>query len=129
MNRPRWDRLRPRHILAVALAWHLGALAAAPAARAQQTGQTGTISGRVVDEHGAGVSGAQVFLVTPAIATTAAPSGSYTLTKVPPGTQTLHVRMLGFRPDSASVNVTADLTTPRRTSRFSATRCSCRRWS
>src|SRR6185503_6698836 len=63
------------------------------------------------DEHGTGVSGAQVFLVTPAIATTAAPSGSYTLTKVPPGTQTLHVRMLGFRPDSASVNVTADLTT------------------
>jgi len=76
MNRPRWDRLRPRHILAVALAWHLGALAAAHAARAEQSVQTCTISGRLSDEHGAGVSGALVFLVTPAIGTTAGPSGS-----------------------------------------------------
>ena len=54
MNRPRWDRLRPRHILAVALAWQLGHSPPRRAARAQQTGQTGTISGKVVDEHGAG---------------------------------------------------------------------------
>jgi iron complex outermembrane receptor protein len=73
----------------------------------QDTGQTGTIAGKVVDERGGAVSGAQVFLTRPAIGTLTRPDGGYTLTRVPVGPQSLHVRMLGFRPDSASVTVTA----------------------
>ena len=74
---------------------------------AQDTGQTGTIAGKVVDERGAAVSGAQVFLTRPAIGTQTRTDGGYTLTRVPVGPQVLHVRMLGFRPDTASVTVTA----------------------
>jgi len=73
----------------------------------QDTGQTGTIAGKVVDDRGAGVSGAQVFLTRPAIGTQTRGDGGYLLTRVPVGPQVLHVRMLGFRPDSASVTVTA----------------------
>jgi outer membrane receptor protein involved in Fe transport len=74
---------------------------------AQETGQNGTIVGKVVDERGGAVAGAQVFLTRPAIGTLTRPDGGYTLTRVPVGPQSLHVRMLGFRPDSASVTVTA----------------------
>jgi len=73
----------------------------------QDTGQTGTIVGRVVDERGGTVSGAQVFLTRPAIGTQTRADGRYTLTRVPVGPQVLRVRMLGFRPDSASVTVSA----------------------
>jgi iron complex outermembrane receptor protein len=76
-------------------------------AAAQETAQTGTISGRVMDERGAGISGAQVFLVRPAIGTQTGADGIYSLRRVPAGTHTVGVRMLGFRPDSASVTLEA----------------------
>ena len=69
--------------------------------------QTGTVTGRVLDERGAGISGAQVFLVRPAIGTQTGADGGYSLTRVPAGTHTLRVRMLGYRPDSATVTVEA----------------------
>ena len=78
------------------------AMLLAPALAAQETG---TVTGRVVDERGAGISGAQVFLKQPAISTQTAPGGNYTLQRVPTGAQTVHVRMLGFSPDSVSVTV------------------------
>lgn len=78
----------------------------APAA-AQDAAQTGTVTGTVEDERGAGISGAQVFLVRPAIGTQTGADGSYSLRGVPAGTNTVGVRMLGFRPDSASVTVDA----------------------
>jgi len=74
---------------------------------AQDSPQTGTVTGRVMDERGAGISGAQVFLVRPAIGTQSGGDGRYSLRGVPAGTQTVGVRMLGFRPDSASVTVDA----------------------
>jgi iron complex outermembrane receptor protein len=74
---------------------------------AQDAPQTGTVTGRVMDERGAGISGAQVFLVRPAIGTQSGSDGRYSLRGVPAGTQTVGVRMLGFRPDSASVTVDA----------------------
>ena len=86
----------------VSLGLFLALLASAPAVVAQETG---TVTGRVVDERGAGISGAQVFLVRPAIGTQAGANGNYSLRGVPAGTHTLGVRMLGFRPDSASVTV------------------------
>ncbi len=79
----------------------------ARSASAQEAAQTGTVTGRVVNERGAGISGAQVFLVRPAIGTQTGTEGSYSLRRVPAGTHTVGVRMLGFRPDSASVTVEA----------------------
>ena len=76
-------------------------------AAAQEATQTGTINGRVVDERGVGISGAQVFLVRPAIGSQTGADGNYSLRRVPAGTHTVGVRMLGFRPDSASVTVQA----------------------
>src|SRR5919112_2385535 len=81
--------------------------AGAASLSAQDAAQTGTVSGRVVDEQGAGISGAQVFLVRPAIGTQTGANGNYSLNRVPAGTHTLGVRMLGFSPDSASVTVEA----------------------
>ena len=97
----------PRRLALGAAALLLAGPALAPKAAAQDVPQTGTVTGRVVDERGAGISGAQVFLVRPAISTTTAPEGNYTLQRVPAGTQTLQVRMLGFSPDSASITVEA----------------------
>jgi iron complex outermembrane recepter protein len=76
-------------------------------AAAQDAPPTGIVNGRVLDERGAGVSGAQVFLVRPPISAMTGSEGGYSLTRVPAGTHTLMVRMLGFRPDSASVTVEA----------------------
>ena len=74
-------------------------------AAAQETAQTGTVNGRVVDERGTGISSAQVFIDR--LATQTGTSGGYSLTRVPAGTHTLRVRMLGYRPDSATVTVEA----------------------
>jgi iron complex outermembrane recepter protein len=68
-------------------------------------GTAGSIAGRVVDEDGAGVSGAQIFIDRPALSTQTRANGEYTLTRVPSGTHTLHARLLGFRPESTSVTV------------------------
>jgi iron complex outermembrane receptor protein len=88
-------------------------LLAAPALVSTAAAQdVGTVSGRVVDERGVGISGAQVFLVQPAISTATGTDGNYALQRVPAGTQTVHVRMLGFSPDSASVTVVAGGTVP-----------------
>jgi iron complex outermembrane receptor protein len=68
-------------------------------------GQTGSIAGRVVDDQGAGVSGAQIYIDQPPLGTQTRANGEYTLTRVPSGTHTLHARLLGFRPESTSVTV------------------------
>ena len=72
---------------------------------AQGGAPTGTIAGRVVDEQGTGVSGAQIYIDRPALGTQTRANGEYTLTRVPSGTHTLHARLLGFRPESTSVTV------------------------
>jgi iron complex outermembrane receptor protein len=74
-------------------------------AAAQDAAQTSTVNGRVVDERGSRVAGAQVFLVQPPIGTQTGTDGNYVLQRVPTGTHTLRVRMLGYRPDSVSVTV------------------------
>ncbi|HEX3276806.1 MAG TPA: TonB-dependent receptor [Gemmatimonadales bacterium] len=105
--RSRLLHLRP--LARLAWLWLLAfPVAGTAGAWAQQPAGTGTVRGKVTDENGAPVAGAQIFLVTPAISTTTATGGTYSLTRVPPGSQTVHVRMLGFRPDSAIVDVAAD---------------------
>ncbi len=78
-----------------------------PPAAAQGEAQTGTVSGRVVDDQGIAVGSAQIYLARPPLRTQTRTGGDYVLARVPAGTHTLHVRMLGFRPDSASVSVAA----------------------
>jgi iron complex outermembrane recepter protein len=95
--------------LAVALLFLLP-VAGVPTAAAQGTPPTGTIAGRVVDDQGAAVNGAQVY-VNPSIATQTRANGEYVLTRVPAGTYTLHARQLGLRPEVATVTVSANETT------------------
>ncbi len=78
------------------------------AASAQQPAPTGSIAGRVVDENGAGVANAQIYLDRPALGTQSRTDGGYTLSRVPPGSYTLRARLLGFRPESTSVTVSAN---------------------
>jgi outer membrane receptor protein involved in Fe transport len=78
------------------------------ALRAQEAAPTGTITGRVVDEDGTGIAGAQIYIDRPAIGTQTRANGDYVLARVPTGTQTLHARLLGYRPENASVTVSAN---------------------
>ena len=75
---------------------------------AQQPAPTGSIAGRVVDEDGAGVANAQIYLDRPALGTQTRADGGYTLSRVPPGSYTLRARLLGFKPESTSVTVSAN---------------------
>ncbi len=75
---------------------------------AQDAAQTGTIAGTVLDERGAPVADAQVYLERPVISTTSRPNGAYVLIRVPAGPVTVRARMLGFQPDSARVTVPPD---------------------
>jgi iron complex outermembrane recepter protein len=77
-------------------------------ASAQQPGPTGTITGRVVDEDGSGVANAQIYIDRPALGTQTRADGGYTLGRVPPGRYMLRSRLLGFRPESTSVTVSAN---------------------
>lgn len=77
---------------------------------AQGVAQTGTISGRVVDDEGNAAAGAQVY-ISPSLGTQAHSNGEYVLPRVPAGTQTLHARLLGLRPEAATVTVSANQTT------------------
>ncbi|MFL5536150.1 MAG: TonB-dependent receptor, partial [Gemmatimonadales bacterium] len=78
------------------------------ATSAQQPAPTGSIAGRVVDENGAGVANAQIYIDRPAIGTQTRADGAYTLTRVPPGSYTLRARLLGFKPESTTVTVSSN---------------------
>ena len=82
-------------------------LGISPAASAQVGSQTGSVSGRVVDDQGAPLSGAQVSVAGTSIATQTRNNGEYTLPRVPAGGQSLQGRLLGYRPQTVSITVTA----------------------
>jgi iron complex outermembrane receptor protein len=107
--RPRATR-RPsfQHSVILALASSL-ALLSAPlrTSVAQGTAQTGSVGGKVTDENGAPVAGAQISIRRTTLATQTRSNGEYVLERVPAGSQTLQVRFVGFRPDSATVTVAA----------------------
>src|SRR5690242_16537815 len=67
----------------------------------------GSVGGRVTDEQGAPVVGAQVYAEGTSAGTISAGDGNYTLSAVPAGTHVIRARLIGFRPESASVAVTA----------------------
>jgi outer membrane receptor protein involved in Fe transport len=76
-------------------------------AAAQVGSQTGSVSGRVVDDQGLGLAGAEVRVVGTSIATQTRSNGEYLLPQVPAGTRNLQGRLLGYRPQDVSVTVTA----------------------
>ena len=80
-------------------------------AQARVAGQpTGTISGHITDATGAPVEDAQVYILSPAREARTSVQGTYTLAGVPPGTYTLHVRLVGYRAQQLQVTVAADQT-------------------
>ena len=86
-------------------------LVAGPVAlHAQGEGQTGSISGRVLDEQGSGLAGANVTIQGSSIAAQTRGDGGYLLARVPAGPRTLRARLIGYRPQTASVTVTAGQT-------------------
>jgi len=71
---------------------------------AQQPAQGGSVGGRVTDEAGAPIVGADVIVEQTTIGTRTRTDGQYLLPSVPAGPQSVRVRMIGFR--SLAVNVT-----------------------
>jgi iron complex outermembrane recepter protein len=95
-------------VLAISSAIMLMALCSTySSVRAQAAGNTGSIAGRVLDERGAPVPSAQVFIDRTTLGTLSRADGSYTIGQVPEGTHLVRTRLIGFRPESASVAVTA----------------------
>jgi iron complex outermembrane recepter protein len=74
-------------------------------AAAQAGEQTGSIAGRLVDDQGGPLSGAQVAIPGTTMGTQTRPNGEYVLPRVTAGTQIVQARLLGYRPDSAIVEV------------------------
>jgi iron complex outermembrane receptor protein len=102
----RSNHLALNRLATVAIAWQLFLPVLRPStAAAQGAAQTGSVAGKVTDEKGAPIAGAQVGIQGTTVAALTSATGDYQLARVPVGAQTIRVRMVGFRPDSASVTV------------------------
>jgi iron complex outermembrane recepter protein len=105
----RWNRFSLNRLATVAIACQLLLPVIRPSiASAQGAAQTGSIGGKVTDERGAPIAGAQVGIQGTTAAAQTGTTGEYVIARAPAGAQTVRVRMLGFRPDSASVTVAPD---------------------
>lgn len=76
-----------------------------PGARAMAQG--GSIGGKVTDEQGAGVAGAQVTVEGTGKGGVTGATGAYTIDAVPVGSHTVRVRLIGYRSQTKSVSVAA----------------------
>ena len=74
---------------------------------AAQGDQSGSIAGTVVDDQGTPLGGAQVAVPGTTIGTQTRSNGEYVLPRVPAGSHSLQARLLGYRPESAPVEVGA----------------------
>jgi outer membrane receptor protein involved in Fe transport len=98
-----------KRLVTLASVLSLGTGVLLPAALpAQETAATGTIAGRVVDEEGTGIAGAQIYIDRPALGTQSRGNGDFVLPRVPAGSHTLRARLLGYRPEAATVTVSAN---------------------
>ena len=75
---------------------------------AQAQDQTGSIGGRVLDDQGTPLVGAQVAIPGSSIGTQTRANGEYVLPRVPVGSHSVQARYLGFRPETATIQVTAN---------------------
>ena len=82
----------------------LGLLVSAAPALAQQTG---TITGKVSDDRGVAVAGAQIGVERAAKSAVSGADGAYVIEDVPSGQQTVRVRAIGYRSQTATVTVGA----------------------
>src|SRR6267378_4507059 len=83
----------------------LGLLGRSAPAHAQAA--TGTVAGKVSDERGAPLPGAQIFVEPGGKAASSGADGTYLLEAVPAGSRVLRVRLIGYRSQTATVTVTA----------------------
>src|SRR3989442_5707220 len=74
---------------------------------AQVAGPTGSVAGRVTDERGTPVVGADVAIVGGAQSARTGTNGSYVIENVRPGAHTVRARLIGYRGQTASVAVAA----------------------
>jgi outer membrane receptor protein involved in Fe transport len=84
------------------------ALAGPSGVAAQEPAGGAVINGKVADQRGTGLAGAQVSIQGTNIATQTRANGEYVLTRVPPGTHNLQARLLGYRPLVVGVPVRAN---------------------
>jgi outer membrane receptor protein involved in Fe transport len=75
---------------------------------AQAQDQTGSIGGRVVDDQGTPLVGAQVAIPGSSIGTQSRANGEYILPRVPVGSHSVQARYLGYRPETATIQVTVN---------------------
>ena len=90
--------------LALALAALLCLAGASVPAVAQQT-QGGSVAGKVTDERGTAVSGADVMIEGTSRTAQTGGTGEYLIEDVPAGSQVVRVRMIGFRSQADTVSV------------------------
>ena len=90
--------------LALALAALLCLAGASLPAVAQQT-QGGSVAGKVTDERGTAVSGADVMIEGTSRTAQTGGTGEYLIEDVPAGSQVVRVRMIGFRSQADTVSV------------------------
>src|SRR6266508_1394524 len=80
----------------------------APALAAQDVAATGSVAGRVADERGQPLAGADVSLVGRAgVTARSAANGTYVLEGAPAGAARLQVRLIGYRTQTAEVQIAA----------------------
>jgi outer membrane receptor protein involved in Fe transport len=72
---------------------------------AQAQDQTGSIGGRVLDDQGTPLVGAQVAIPGSSIGTQTRANGEYILPRVPVGSHSVQARYLGYRPETATIQV------------------------
>ena len=99
--------LFPNRLITLAAAALLALSAGRTSTAAAQGEQTGSIGGVVRDDDGAALVGAQVAIPGTQIATQTRANGEYVLPRVPAGGQSLQGRLVGYRPQSVTVTVTA----------------------
>jgi outer membrane receptor protein involved in Fe transport len=84
-------------------------LTLAPAgAHSQEPVSTGSVAGRVTNNQGAPLAGAQVIVDGTTVGAVTRDSGQYVIARVPVGSRTLRVRLVGYSPRTATVTIAAD---------------------
>lgn len=68
----------------------------------------GSVRGKVTAENGIGLSGATIVVAGTKVRALSDDSGTFRVTGLPPGQANIHVKRLGFLPDSASIQIAAD---------------------
>ncbi len=94
----------------VAIAVSIGYASAAAAQDSRPA--TGTVNGKVQDAAGRAVAGAELTIPGSPVRAETDDTGEFRLKNVPAGDLRIHVRRLGFRPDTSVINVLAGQAIP-----------------